>query len=135
MAPGTTVKLGIVHQNAEKTVTLTLGQLPATREARAGGEERDVPGSDGGKLGLTLAPAANGGPGVVITNIDPDGMAADRGFQAGDVILGVDGKTVGTPADVRKAVEDARKSGKRTVLMRVKSSDGTKFVALPISRA
>src|ERR1700736_417066 len=35
MAPGTTVRLGVVRQNAEKTVTLTLGKLPATREARA----------------------------------------------------------------------------------------------------
>ncbi|MGP0091586.1 MAG: Do family serine endopeptidase [Xanthobacteraceae bacterium] len=133
MAPGTAVKLSVIHQGAEKTVTLTLGQLPATRESRA--EERDLPGSDVGKLGLTLAPATGGGPGVVITNIDPNGIAADQGFQPGDVILTVDGKTVGAPADVRKAVDDARKGGKRVVLMRVKSSDGTKFVALPISRA
>jgi serine protease Do len=135
MAPGTSVKLGVLHKSAEKTVTLTLGQLPATREARATGEERDLPGSEVGKLGLTLAPAPNGGPGVVITNIDPNGIAADNGFQTGDVILSVDGKAVAAPADVRKAVEDARKGGKRVVLMRVKSSDGTKFVPLVINRA
>ena len=35
MAPGATVKLGIVRSGAEKTVSLTLGELPNAREARA----------------------------------------------------------------------------------------------------
>jgi serine protease Do len=42
---------------------------------------------------------------------------------------------VSNPADVRKALEDARKDDKRTVLMRVKSAEGTRFVALPAGRA
>ena len=39
---------------------------------------------------------------------------------------------------VRRAdafISDAHKNGKRTVLMRLKSDDGTKFVAIPIARA
>jgi serine protease Do len=36
---------------------------------------------------------------------------------------------------VRKAVVEARKSGKHAVLMRVKSQQGTRFVALPVGRA
>jgi serine protease Do len=47
----------------------------------------------------------------------------------------VGGKTVSTPADVRKSLADARKEGKRAVLFRVKSSQGTKFVALPLGNA
>src|SRR5690606_22412100 len=34
MAPNTSVKLTVLHKGSEKTVTLTLGELP--REARAG---------------------------------------------------------------------------------------------------
>ena len=56
-------------------------------------------------------------------------------MQTGDVILEVAGKKVGTPADIRNALGDAQKEGKRTVLMRVKSGDATKFVALPLGRA
>ena len=37
--------------------------------------------------------------------------------------------------DVRNAVRDAHKDGKRVVLMRLKSDETTKFVAVPIARA
>jgi serine protease Do len=71
----------------------------------------------------------------VVTAVAQGGVAADHGFQVGDVILDVGGKPVTTPADVSKGLDDARSSGKRTVLFRVKSSDGTKFVALPLGNA
>ena len=36
---------------------------------------------------------------------------------------------------MRNAIADAQKDGKHTVLMRVKSEDGTKFVAVPLAHA
>ena len=138
MAPGNSVKLGVIEKGAEKTVTLTLGELPAQREAKADPQEAEQPGSDVGKLGLTLAPASSvagaGSQGVVITGVDPNGAAADAGFKNGDVILDVAGKAVSSPADVRKGLDDARGDGKKNVLMRVKSGEGTRFVAIPLSR-
>ena len=81
------------------------------------------------RLGLTVAPAGqvagSGNEGVVVTNVDPNGIAADHGFKTGDVILDVGGKKVANPTDVRNALKDAQKDGKRTVLMRVKSGEGT----------
>jgi hypothetical protein len=35
---------------------------------------------------------------------------------------------------VRKALADARTDGRRSVLMRVKSGDAMKFVAVPLNR-
>jgi serine protease Do len=139
MAPGTTVKLGTIHQGAEKTVSLTLGTLPAEKQA-----SNDTPSQDGQstedqmpKLGLTLAPSdkTSGANGVVVTAVEEGGVAADHGLQVGDVILDVGGKPVATPADVRKSLADAQSAGKHTVLFRVKSNDGTKFVALPLGNA
>jgi serine protease Do len=140
MAPGASVKLGLIHQGQEKTVTLTLGTLPNEKQADATPQnQREVPDSDVPKLGLTLAPASkvqgSDGNGVVVTAVADGGIAADHGFQVGDIILDVGGKTVSTPADVRKSLADARKEGKRAVLFRVKSSQGTKFVALPLGNA
>jgi serine protease Do len=133
MAPGTSVKLGLIHQGQEKTVTLTLGTLPNEKQADATPQnQREVPDSDVPKLGLTLAPASKV---QVVTAVADGGVAADHGFQVGDIILDVGGKTVSTPADVRKSLADARKEGKRAVLFRVKSSQGTKFVALPLGNA
>jgi serine protease Do len=140
MAPGASVKLGLIHQGQEKTVTLTLGTLPNEKQAdNTPSNQREVPDSDMPKLGLTLAPAGkvqgSDGNGVVVTAVADGGIAADHGFQVGDIILDVGGKTVSTPADVRKSLADARKEGKRAVLFRVKSSQGTKFVALPLGNA
>ena len=140
MAPGTSVKLGLIHQGQDKTVTLTLGTLPNEKQADSTPQnQREVPDSDMPKLGLTLAPASKvsgtDGNGVVVTAVAEGGIAADHGFQVGDIILDVGGKTVSTPADVRKSLADARKEGKRAVLFRVKSSQGTKFVALPLGNA
>jgi serine protease Do len=140
MAPGNSVKIGVIEKGAEKTVNLTLGELPAQREAKADTQqEGEQPGGDIGKLGLTLAPASTvpgsgSQQGVVITGVDPNGAAADAGFKTGDVILDVAGKAVSSPADVRKVLADARSDGKKNILMRVKSGEGTRFVALPLAR-
>jgi serine protease Do len=71
----------------------------------------------------------------VVTGVDPNGPAAERGFQTGDVILDVGGKTVVNTSDVRKALIEARAQGKHDILMRVKSGDTMKFVALPLGNA
>ena len=141
MAPGNAVKLTVLQGGSEKTVSVTLGELPAQAEARRGGgdEERNTRSNEFSALGLQLAPAStvagSGSEGVVVTGVAQDGPAAERGFKTGDVILEVAGKPVSNPADIRKAIDDARKDNKRTVLMRVKSGDNTRFVALPAGRA
>jgi serine protease Do len=56
-------------------------------------------------------------------------------LRSGDIILQVGGKSVSTPNEVRRAVADARKDGKNAVLVRVKSGDNTRFVALPTGKA
>jgi serine protease Do len=68
----------------------------------------------------------------VIAEVDPSGAAAEKGLRRGDVIMDVNGKAVSRPADVRSAVEAARKDGRRTVLLRVRSSEGVRFVALAV---
>jgi serine protease Do len=139
MAPGAQVKLDVVRKGRTESVTVTLGELPKDRQAsadRGGDRDRDRSGAtEVPKLGLTLAPASGvagaGDDGVVVTRIDPNGSAADR-FQTGDVILEVAGNAVSSPADVRKALSSAQSDGKRTVLMRVKSGQATRFVAVPL---
>ena len=91
------------------------------------------------RLGLTVAPASqvagSGSEGVVVTEVDPNGIASDQGVKTGDVILEVAGKKVANPADVRSALSEAQKDGKRSILLRVKSGEATKFVALRLGKA
>jgi serine protease Do len=138
MLPKNEVKLSILRNGKQKTVSLTLGEMPAMQKQASNDDHRgDDNTADLGKLGLTLAPADRVGAnvsGVVVTGVDPSGVAAGHGFSTGDVILEVSGKQVSTPADVRKELASARNEKKRAILMRVKSGDNTKFVALPIGR-
>jgi serine protease Do len=137
MAPGSSVKIDVWRDGQTKTLTLSLGELPNNRQANAGTE--DHPTASVARLGMSLAPANEvsgaGQEGVVITDIDPDGTAADHGLEVGDVILDVGGKTVANAGDVRKALHDAVAAGKHDVLMRLKSGDQTRFVAVPVARA
>jgi serine protease Do len=140
IAPGTTVRLTVWRKGEEKTFSMALGELPNERDARVTSSDSATPhGSDVPRLGLSLAPAGqvagSGSEGVVVTKVDPDGAGSEHGFQAGDIILEVGGKKVSSPADVRTALNEAQREGKRSVLMRVKSGETTKFVALRLGRA
>jgi serine protease Do len=70
-----------------------------------------------------------------VLDIDPEGLAFEHGFKTGDIILDVGGKKIVAPVDVPNAIKDAQTSGKRAVLMRLKSDAGMRFVAIPIARA
>jgi serine protease Do len=157
--PGTVVKLTVMRDGKERTIDVTLTQLPEDRLAsrdrdrddRDRGRDRDRDDRDRDrdrdrgdrardipKLGLTVAPARTvagaGTLGVVVTDVDPRGPAAERGFRSGDVILEVAGKAVKSPSEVADALEAARKEGKSVLLLRVKSEQGTRFVTLPVGR-
>ncbi|MGY3485735.1 serine protease Do [Bradyrhizobium sp. USDA 4011] len=136
MAPGSSAKLDIIRKGDAKTLTVTLAKMPndTQKVARADGSEQGAKGIP--HLGLSVAPAGDvggaGDRGVVVTAIEPDGPAAEHGLQSGDVILDVAGKSVSSAADLRNALSEAKSEGKHDVLMRVKTSDNTHFVAMPI---
>jgi serine protease Do len=138
LAPKTEVKLDIIRQGQEKTLTVTLGEVPKDRQAKAEMEPA-APASDVPHLGLSLAPASDvagaGDTGVVVMSVEPEGPAAEQGFQRGHVILDVGGKPVTNVGDVRNALKEAKTNGKHTVLMRVRMGDATRFVAVPLGNA
>jgi len=140
LVPGSTAKLDLVHKGQGKVVSLTLAQLPNTQEAKAdveADEKRATQGTDVPRLGLTIAPAGRvagaGSEGVVVMTIDPESAAADRGLKRGDVILEVAGKNVKDTSDVQAAIETSRKDKKKSVLMRLRSGDASRYVAVPLA--
>jgi serine protease Do len=138
--PGSKIELGLMRNGSKQTMAVTLGEFPEDQQmARASRDKRGEFSGETGALGLTLAPASAvagaGEKGVVVTHVNPDGPAATRGFREGDVILEVSGKAVSNPNEVRKAMEAAREGGKTAVLMRIKSGENTRFVALPTGKA
>jgi serine protease Do len=95
-------------------------------------------------LGLSLSPlspelgrAANLPPtahGVIITAVDPNSDANEKGLQRGDLIVSVNNQAVSTPAQVIAAVDAARKAGRSSVLLLVKRGTAPEaFVGVDIS--
>ncbi len=138
MAPKSTVKLTVLHNGDQKTVTVTLAKL-VSDNGHSGHEHKSASNSSVPKLGLTLAPANDvagaGKEGVAVVGVNPDGPAAAQGFQQGDVILQVGSTTVSKPSQVEQAIKEAHNGGKHAVLMRVKNANGTHFVAVPLGKA
>ncbi len=154
LGPTKKVEITYSREGAEKTVSVTLAPQPNERQAslgrgfsgRQGGQgdgqdddsraprSRLAPEAGEGRYGMTLAPASavagGGSEGVVVAEIDPNGAAARQGIRSGDIIIEAAGKKVATPEDVSRAIADARRNGSRAVMLRVKSGEGTRFVAL-----
>ena len=74
--------------------------------------------------------------GVVVTEIAPDGPAAEKRIPAGAIIrkIGPDQQLVRTPNEVRQKVEQARKAKLNTILILIESGGAQRFVALNISK-
>lgn len=136
--PGKKVDLLFWRNGTEKTVSVKLGSLPDEKEARAKPSASEE-NSDFGGLGLTLAPASSmqgaGSQGVVVADIDPEGVGAQKGLRVGDVILEAGGRAVNQPAEVSSVLAEAKKDGRKAVLLRVKGAEGTRFVAIATNPA
>ena len=139
LGPDKKVSLTVWHDGSQKTVDVTLGTLPNEQQAKVEIPKPQDEKAQLSSLGLTLAPAASiagaGSNGVVVSDIDPDGVAAQKGLQTGDVILEAAGKGVSRPGDVTTALADAKKDGRKAVLLRVKSGDNIHYVALATQSA
>jgi serine protease Do len=137
MKPGDKVQLTYMRNGAEKTADVTLTSLKNENVANAQSNAPQPQESSDG-FGLKLAPAHEvEGPsqkGVAIVGVDPTGEAAQKGLTAGDIILDVAGKPVSTPSDVKSEIANAKQEGRKAVLMRIQTTNGDRFVALPFPK-
>lgn len=135
ITPGTKIKITYIRNGKREQTDLTLTALPGNKRAARGGPQapRSAPKV---RFGMTLAPAgdvAGGGTrGVIVSEIDPSGLAARQGLRSGDIILEAGGKTLTSPGQFSQSVEKAKRDGRKAVLLRVKSATGIRFVALSL---
>jgi len=136
LEPSATVELQILRDGGKQTVAVKLGSQPGEKTAAAGPQEK---GGEMGRLGLQLAPAASvggtAGKGVAVVGVEPGSLAGEKGFKTGDVIVEVAGRPVETPAEVRRALDENRKEGKKAVLFRVEAKEGARFIAFQLAAA
>jgi serine protease Do len=130
--PGSEVKITIIRDGKEQEITAKLDELN-TDKAKA-----DSPHNDGekpigksesnGKLGLDLEPLTPAiakqlrlsadVKGLVVTDVDPEGAAAEKGIEQGDVIIGINGAEVATLDDVKTALDKSAGKAVRLLINR-----------------
>jgi serine protease Do len=149
LPPFSMVILGVRKKGRQDWVAVTVGQAPAPARTEPmpmvrndDGNANANAGSDRPHeqpLGLKLlalgaldGSGSEGRRGVMVVEVEPGGLAAGHGIDPGDLILDVADEAIGAPEDVYRLVDTAKNAGKRSVLMRIKSGDTAKFVAVPI---
>jgi serine protease Do len=138
--PGSTVKIGIFRDGKAQDLSVTLGQLPSDQKLAQMQKPDNGDASEPtslSALGLAVAPSAdvgNGNEGVTVVRVDPKGAAIQKNIKVGDVILEAQGRSVSTAADLTTALREAKKDGRKAILLRVKSqNEAAHFVPLPIA--
>jgi serine protease Do len=138
-APNTRVDVRILRGQKEQTVSVKLGKFPSGPElakVEPGKSDPEPKGTEMDQLGLTVAPGTGTNKdSVVVTNVDNASDAAQKGIRSGDVILEVGGLSVKKPEDVASGVKEATKLGRKAVLLRLKSGDQTRFVAVQLKKS
>ena len=116
-----------------------LGRLKAQRqEARL--QTDDEPETEGTEttLGMTVAPTADldiDGEGLAVLELDRAGVAAEKGISVGDVILSAGGEPVRSFGDLERSIEVAEQAGRENVLLKLRTGENVRFVALPVDQA
>jgi Do/DeqQ family serine protease len=131
-APGSPVRLTVLRDGKERTLSATLAELPSAQSAAAPGRgERES-----GALGLTLAPLTRDraralglteGEGLLVSSVAPGSPAADADFRQGDVIEQVNGRTPRSASELRDAVTA---SADRPALVLVRRGNDSIYLTL-----
>ncbi|WP_300297390.1 DegQ family serine endoprotease [Ferrovibrio sp.] len=134
---GDTAKLQIWREGREKTLSLTVGSQPAEQTAAL-----DEAGKEG-RVGLSLAPITpelrsklgieGAAKGVVVAEVTPDSKAEESGVRPGDVIVGIAGHPVASPAEAAKEIRAAQQEKKEAVTLLVMRNGTTYYLALQLA--
>lgn len=126
--PGSEIKLTVLRDGSPMDLTATLEEFDTDENAKnndpKGGDDPTKQQVPNGKLGLSLQPLTEemsrqlkvpaGTEGLVVTDVDQSGVAAEAGIARGDVIMEINRKPVNTVDGVQSALNSA---GEKPILL------------------
>jgi Do/DeqQ family serine protease len=139
--PGGEVTVTYLRDGKEQTARVTLGE-PTAANVRGRDEEGTPDSSNSGKLGMTVQPLTPDlaarlrlsptTQGIVITDLDQTGPAAEAGLQEGDVIEEVNRRPIRSASDLTSEIDRA---GQRPSLLLVNRRGTESFITIrPLSQ-
>ncbi|MEX3008092.1 Do family serine endopeptidase [Hoeflea sp. TYP-13] len=131
--PGENADITVWRDGDSQSITVEIGTLKEPKKAAAQIEtKKPDSGEHLEEFGLTVKPADDGN-GLMITEVAPDSVAAERGMRPGDTITAVNNTDVQSAKDLSEAVKAATDAGRKAVLFQVTNQNSNRFVALPVA--
>lgn len=142
---GATVEVVIWRDNEEKVIQVTVGELEQGEQSEQFDNPQDrVPLEELIFLGLTLEEITSESRqqydipqqinGVLISNVQQDSHAAQKGIRPGNVITQIDDQEITTLQDVSQVIQRTRETNKSSLLLRIRLNRGYRFIALPLGQ-
>ena len=135
--PGEQATLDIVRDGKSQDVPVQIAQLK-TQVASA--QQQNPQNANQGSVGLALAPLTpelrsqlgvpDGTDGAVVANVRPNSPADNAGIEQGDVVLGVDSTSIGSPNQAATAIHKALEGSGGAVALRILRQGQPIFVAI-----
>jgi serine protease Do len=145
-----TVPVTIWRKHGETVVQVKIGRLEESDQQQASANEptkRPAKESESGvvkALGLTLSrmtpelkdkfSLADDSKGVVVVEVAKDSPAAAKGVRPGDMIMEAAQEEVKSPVEISSKIDEAKKSGRKSILLLVERQGDLRFVALRLDQ-
>jgi serine protease Do len=132
MAPGTTLRLKLVHDGGEREAAVTLGEFPSEAQRAPARDSSNGPPIGIAVDGLTPEIASQlglpvGTQGVVVVEVQPASPADNAGLRRGDVIQEVNRHPVSDLNEFQRAISQA---GGQSLLLLINRKGNTAFVVV-----
>jgi len=136
------VKMTYWRDGKEKTSNVIVGELEKAEEEGLleTAAASSAPGTDIESVGLTISALTEKEreeysvpsdiKGVLVTGTESGSEAAEKGLDAGDVIVEINQQTISTPQEAEDIFRKAKKAGRTSVLLLVNRQGDVRFVAL-----
>ncbi len=141
------VSVVIWRDNKKVRLQVTVGKLEESSPqvaSRTGGGTKESNLTVVKQLGLTLSSVTShlrdryklgkDTAGVVVTSVEDGGVADGKGIRPGDLIVEVSQQKVTQPVQIVSRIDEARSSGRKSVLFLVEGQGGLRFIALRIDQ-
>jgi serine protease Do len=143
------VPVTVWRKRKENALQVKVGKLDETEQATAQEPPKKQPAKETGgtvtTLGLTLSnitpeikerfSLADGAKGVVVIDVAKDGPAAEKGLKAGDVIMEAAQEEIKSTGQVASKIDDAKRAGRKSILLLVERQGDLRFVAVRLDQS